>query len=259
MGYVKTPQEIADIERELGGAGWNGEWLSVRFRTSPETIERLLPPPLQPTADPVAAVTIGRWTSSCLGDFHSGVLYLAATYEGVEGNYVLALYMDSEPPIVFGREMFGEPKKLASVGFAVDGDHAHGWIDRNGVRILEVQADTETDEGPAHVERCTYNFKARTAADGRGLQEDALLTRASFTSEVLMQRVGPGTVHLGHSVHDPLDEIEVVEVVRAVHGRDETQARCAVLTSVPAETFLPYHYGRQDDWLALAAAAPVPA
>ena len=56
---------------------------------------------------------IGRWQSNCVGDYCGGALYVAARHEGVEGDYVLAMYMDADPAIVFGRDLFGEPKKRA--------------------------------------------------------------------------------------------------------------------------------------------------
>ncbi len=56
---------------------------------------------------------IGRWQSNCVGDYCGGAIYVAARHEGVEGDYVLAMYMDADPAIIFGRDLFGEPKKQA--------------------------------------------------------------------------------------------------------------------------------------------------
>ena len=94
MGFVKTPEEIALIERELSAPRWSGEHLSIQFLTEPATVERLLPPPLDPAATPVATVTVGRWQSNCLGDFSGGVLNLAARHDGVDGAYVVVIYVD---------------------------------------------------------------------------------------------------------------------------------------------------------------------
>ena len=68
MGFVKTADEIARIEDELASARWTGAWLSMQFLTEPETVRRLLPPPLQPAAEPLAAVSVGagRATASAI-------------------------------------------------------------------------------------------------------------------------------------------------------------------------------------------------
>src|SRR3954452_3086471 len=141
MGYVKTPEEVGLIEAALSAPRWTGEHLSIQFLSDPGTVERLLPPPLEPAEAPVATVTVGRWQSNCLGDFGGGALYLSARHDRVEGSYVLVIYMDSEPPLVFGREVFGEAKKLARSGLFRDGGRVHGWVDRNGARLFDLRAD----------------------------------------------------------------------------------------------------------------------
>ncbi len=256
MGFVKTPEEIALIERQLSAPRWSGEVLSIQFLTEASTVERLLPPPLEPTDEPLATVTVGRWQSNCVGDFGGGSIYLAASHDGVEGSYVVMIYMDTEPPIVFGRDLFGEPKKLGRSGLFRAGDHVHGWIDRGGARLVDLRADLHTDLGPVELERDTFNFKARGAANGIGLEEDAILTRTHFTTSVRSREEGTGTVVLGSTVHDPLDEIEVVQVRRALYIQDESVPRCEAVATVPAAQFLPYHHGRADNWLALDTAPP---
>jgi acetoacetate decarboxylase len=252
MGLVKTAEEIERIEEALSAPRWSGEWLSVQFLTEPATLLHLLPPPLEPAPEPLATATIGRWQSSCLGDFAGGVLSLAARHDGVDGSYVLALYMDREPPIVFGRDLYGEPKKLATAGLFHDRGHVHGWIERHGCRLIELRAEVGDDAGPSRHERVSFNFKARTATTGRGLEEDAILTRTRFAVELRSSRAGNGTVELVSGVHDRLAELEVVEVRGAIYGEDQSEPSCEAVATVSSAEFLPYHYGRQDDWLALS-------
>lgn len=260
MGFVKTPEEIARIEDELSSAQWSGEILTMQFLTDPDTVARLLPPPLEPADEPLANVTIGRWRSSCLGSWTGAVLNLVARHDGVEGGYPLIIYMDTEPPIQFGRELFGENKKRADSFLFRTGDHVSAWVQRGGVRLMELEADLDTDLGPrTQQERYSFNFKSRTAANGRGLEEDAILTRTHFTADVHAQRSGTGSVALTSTTHDPLAELEVLEVRRVLWVEDDTAARCSAIARVPAEDFLPYHYGRQDDWLAFAGQAQVTA
>jgi acetoacetate decarboxylase len=251
VGYVKTGEELHRIEQRLAAPRWSGEWLSIRILTDPATQRRLLPPPLEPADEPIGTATVGRWRSSPLGDFAGGVLALEARFGGITGSYALAMYMDVEPPLTFGREVFGEPKKLATSGLRADDEDVHAWVDRHGVRLLELRARVGADRGPAEAERFTYNYKARTAADGRGLEEDAILTRTRFTQSIRAQRAGTGTLVLTRGPHDPVDEVDVVAVREALYTHDVQAPRCEAVATVPAEAFLPFHYGRQDDWLAL--------
>jgi acetoacetate decarboxylase len=58
-------------------------------------------------------------------------------------------------------------------------------------------------------------------------------------------------VALQGTVHDPIDEIPVLSVVRASFVECDLAAECQSVATVPAAEFLPYHHGRHDDWSAL--------
>ena len=256
MGFVKTPEEIARIEREFSRPRFvSGERLTVEFLTEPAAVERLLPPPLEPADTPLVLASVGRWQGSCIGDYAGGSLYLAARHDGVDGAYPIAMWMDSEASVLFGREVFGEPKKLATMGLFRNGNRVHGYLERHGVRLLDLHAELGADAGPSHTDAFAFNYKARPAANGVGLDGPARLTVVHFHGNVKSQREGTGTVTLRATAHDPLDEIPVVSVVRAYLQEHDMVGTCEEVATIPAERFLPYYYGRTDDWLALADGA----
>ena len=252
MGFVKTPEEISRIEHALRFPRFvNGEMLAVDFLTEPEFIAAVLPPPLEPAQTPRVTAMVGRWQSNCVGDFYGGAIYVAAHHDGVNGDYVLAMFMDGDVPMIYGRDLFGEPKKLARSGLYRRGDHFSGWVERGGERLIELRADVPEDLGSSEAEGVNFNFKARPAANGIGLQEDAILTRATFQTLVRSARQGSGSVVLRGTIHDPLDELPVVSVLRGAYVECDLLARCESIATVAADTFLPYHHGRHDDWSAL--------
>jgi hypothetical protein len=110
---------------------------------------------------------------------------------------------------------------------------------------MELRAHVGADAGPTRHERFSFNFKARTAAGGCGLQEDAILTRTRFAVELQSRRRGEGAVDLASSPHAPLAEVGVVEVRGATYGADDSAPSCEVVATVNSAAFLPYHYGRQ--------------
>jgi acetoacetate decarboxylase len=235
--------------------------LSVEFLTDESVVAEVLPPPLEPTDTPAVRAMVGRWQSNCVGDFFGGSIYVAAKHEGIEGEYVLAMYMDNDIPMVYGRDLFGEPKKLASSGLMRRGDAFRGYIERGGVRIVELQGELDKDTGAFDAEGYNFNFKARPAAGGTGLEEDAILTRARFDVHATASLEGAGSVVLRGTVHDPLDEIPVRSVKRASYTECDLIGSCEAVATTPAEVFIPYHHGRHDDWSALdtesAAVVPV--
>lgn len=258
MGFVKTAEEIARIESALSHPRFvNGEMLNVEFLTDPEVLAALLPPPLEPADTPRVTAMVGRWQSNCVGDFFGGAIYVSATHDGVAGDYVLAMYMDNDVPTIYGRDLFGEPKKLADSQLARHGSTFSGHVDRGGARLIELHAVLPTELGSFQADGVNYNFKARPAADGVGLQEDAILTRARFDTRVERAWEGTGSVRLGGTCHDPLDELPIVSVLRATFLECDLIGSCEAVATVPADVFAPYHHGRHDDWSALDTEAPV--
>lgn len=255
MGFVKTAEEIAQIERLAARPRFvNGERLAIGFLTTPETVRRLLPPPLEPAAEPLVVVGIGRWQSNGVGDYAGASLNLAARHGEDEGGYALAMWMDTEPAVTFGRDVFGEPKKLANARLFRDGDRFRAHIERHGTRLVEMDAEITDWTGPAREERIAFNFRSRTAVDGAGLDGPAVLTRATFVTDVKRAGTGTGSIVLRGTEHDPLDEIEIVSVAWASFQEHDITARCEAVDTVPAEQFLPYHHGRSHNWLVLDTA-----
>jgi acetoacetate decarboxylase len=252
MGFVKSSEEIARIEHALSFPRFvGGQMLSVEFLTDESVVASVLPPPLEATETPAVRAMVGRWQSNCVGDFYGGSIYVAARHDGVDGEYVLAMYMDNDVPTIYGRDLFGEPKKVAESNLLRRGDAFRGYIDRGGVRILELQAEMNEDTGAWDAEGYNFNFKARPAANGHGLEEDAILTRAKFDVHATASLAGAGSVVLRGTVHDPLDEIPVRSVVKSTYVECDLIGRCEAVATTPADVFLPFHYGRHDDWSAL--------
>jgi acetoacetate decarboxylase len=252
MGFVKSSEEIARIEHALSSPRFvGGQMLSVEFTTDESVVAEVLPPPLEPAAAPNVRAMVGRWQSNCVGDFYGGSIYVAARHDGVDGEYVLAMFMDNDVPTIYGRDLFGEPKKIADSALLRRGNAFRGWVDRGGVRIIELQGEMSEDTGGFDAEGYNFNFKARPAADGHGLEEDAILTRAKFDVHATASLEGAGSVVLRGTVHDPLDEIPVRSVTKATYLECDLIGSCEAVATTPADVFLPYHHGRHDDWSAL--------
>jgi acetoacetate decarboxylase len=256
VGFVRTTEELERIGRVLREPRFvGGRQLKVEFLTDPALLARLLPPPLQPADEPLVSVTVGQWHSNGFGDFAGATIYLSAAHEGVSGGYALAMWMNAEPPLTFGREVFGEPKKLATVRLERREECRIASVERNGTRLIALRGVMTHELERTEQTRVAFNYRSRTAPGGVGLDGPAVLTRATFTEEVRLREEGAGTVELRGTVHDPLDELEVLSVVRATYSEQDTAGRCEAIASVPAEEFLPYHHGRADDWLALDSSA----
>jgi acetoacetate decarboxylase len=261
MGFVKSAAEVERIQAALARPRFvNSQVLVVTFLTTEETVARILPPGFKPAAEPRITVQLGRWQSTCCGDFNGGSVKIAARWGELEGDYALAMYMDDDRPLIFGRDLFGEPKKLATAALFARAGGYFGYLERHGTRLIELAMEVDADAGPGRVAVNNFNVKARPAAGGIGLEEDALVTCAVFENELRANLEGPATVRLGGTAHDPLDEIEVVEVLRGRHVEADVTATNSVVGTIAAADYEPYFYGRgADDWSELDTAGAVPA
>lgn len=251
MGFVKTPEEIAAIEGVLAAPRFGGaQLLSVEFLGDPDFVAAVLPPPLEALAEPRMRAMVGRWQSNGVGDFKGGTIYVAARHEGIVGEYQLAQFMDRDVSVIYGRDLFGEPKKVGASGLLRRGNRFRAWVERGGARLIELEGEMERDRGPFEGTGYSFNFKSRPAADGRGLEEDAILTRMRTEVRASVSLSGTAAMTLRGSVHDPLDQIPVAALTRATYLEADLVASCEAIATTPAATFAPYHHGRNDDWSA---------
>ena len=255
MGFVKTPEEVARIQDALTSVAFLGaEILSVDFLTDPGVVAHVLPPGLNPGRRPRVTAMVGRWRSTCVGDFAGGAIYVSARHGDVTGDYVLAMFMDSDAATIFGRDLYGEPKKIARTGLFRHGSRATGWVERRGVNLIDLEVDLDAPSEPADVMTSAFNVKAALAVDGHGLAADAVITQTEFRSVTRLYRPGQGNVVLRGTVHDPLDELPVREIIGARYLEGDRYATARAVGTIAAETFVPYAYGRLDDWSALGTA-----
>lgn len=264
MGFVKTPAEVERLRAVLREARFvGGEMLSASYRTDAEAVARVLPPGLAPTDEPIARLVVGRWRSNCVGDFAGGALYLDARRDapggGIAATYVVSMFMDGDVPTFFGRDLYGEPKKLARISLYRQADRATGVIERGGVRLIEIDARLAPDRGPSEGTSADFNVKATLAADGQGLEHDATLTLAEYRAAFRVDRpavAGGAAVAVRGTAHDPLDELPVRDVLDAAYREGDMAATCRAIGTIPAEDFFPYALGRHDDYTLLDTERP---
>jgi acetoacetate decarboxylase len=249
MGFVKTAEEIKRIQEAVSAVEFNGgEYLGVEFLSDAGFVESVLPPGLEPLAAPKMSAMVCRFKGGSCGPFNGGAIYVAARRGKIEGNYTLAMYMDSDNAILFGRDIFGEPKKLAAVGWNDSGERATGSIDRGGVQLIKIDARLREGDTLTGAVGQDFNYKVSLAPDGIGLASDPVLTLARLEMNMSRRRVGKASLVLHGTTHDPLDEIPIREILDAQLIEADFRASARALATVPAAEFLPYAYGRLPDW-----------
>jgi acetoacetate decarboxylase len=262
--YVSTPEHTRDLMAALRAPDFSAiRALTVTFLTDRAVVGEVLPPPLEPAAEPRATVTvasIGR--SNCVGPFDGASINLACRYRGEDGFYCLTMPMSTDTAVVFGRELYAEPKKLAEIALEVDVERrrARGTVRRHGITYIEIRGEFEAapPAAPSSSVSSHYYFKFLPQADGSGLATDPELVCVTHHGTLHRAASGKGSIAFRESRHDPVADIPVVSIEGASLVESETRTEARVVARVPAREFLPYAFGKMDDLTAWAY-APVAA
>jgi acetoacetate decarboxylase len=253
LRYVKTPAQLA------AAAQSNPEFLSSRVRsvrcvyeTDAKIVTALVPQPLTPAARPEVCVTFSHVAMQITPDFTfeigSAVFGVKASYDGVEGIYIVTMPMTAEAAVVGGRETFGEPKKIADIRFDRKGDDLHASVSRMGMIYLAFDGRVgKALPGREFVEHA-YCFKAFPSCEqGKAFDYDPLLVRLEWRQKHDVVHELDGKLLLGESPLDPVSDVPVRKLVRLEYEEGTTQSNGKVLRPVPGEWVLPFLHQRYDD------------
>ncbi len=113
----------------------NREFLIISYRTDPDALAAVIPAPLEMT-DPIVKFEFIRMPDSTgFGDYTEAGQVIPVRFRGEAGGYVHAMFLDCEPPIAAGREIWGFPKKLASPELRVEKDILGGILRYGAVQV----------------------------------------------------------------------------------------------------------------------------
>jgi len=249
MGFVKTKEEL-DAYYNLGVRQFIGaKMMGVMFQTKPEIVARLLPPPLAPTDSPDGLLFIAQYPETNLGPgYREAALYLKCQYEGEEGTYCLSMPITAEGRMHNGRDIFGLPKKMADIHLERNDQQVHGWVERNGVRIVDVKIQLSGSLPQVPPTGPTFLFKAMPRIDLQpGFDGPVLLARQQTDIEMKSFEIGMPEVTFQPSDTDPWAEVEIETVMIGFYMlSDNTMQPGRILGEVDADAFLPHYFKMTD-------------
>jgi acetoacetate decarboxylase len=252
MGFAKTPDELDRYyrtkDREFPGA----TMLGVMFDADEALTRACLPPPLEQAESPGGLLFVAEYGDTNLGPgYREAALLLRCSYQGVPGSYCLSMPIDSPPNRLHnGRDIFGFPKKSATITLERDGDRVRGTVERLDVRFLEVELvlgeelplELFPPVGP------TYLFKASPRIDLEpGFDGPVLL--ASQRTEVTPRRITTGQVELTfqRSDDDPwADFASMTPTFSFLLESSNVMLPGEILGEVDPDAFLPHYFTMTD-------------
>lgn len=246
--FVRSREEISRLLQVYAAPAFlNARSLSVTFETDPEIIAESLPPPLEPGDSPVVSVSTGHiGESNCVGPFGSASVMLRARYRDIEGSYCLTMPMGTDAAVVFGRELYGEPKKVANISLHRQGDRAEGTVERYGITYITLRAELREEMPAGEATSSVFHYKFTPAADGKGLDHKPLLIHVRHRRVARLQQRGRGEVIFSESPNDPVADLPVRNVLNAAYFEGDIWTTASVLAEVDEDAFLPYMFGKMD-------------
>jgi acetoacetate decarboxylase len=246
---AKSQEQLRNREVEATSVGAWATTLTAYYETDPEIVAAVLPPPLEPTGEPVVRVLIATVDlDRGLPTFGAATFAVRARHEGTVGDYPLVMPMTTEQSVVGGRETFGEPKKLAEVTLERDGERVVGRVSRLGVTIIELAGRVvEALPLPPDGKRTDFYFKFLPAPDGKAFDAEPVLVYCHRDETTRSLARVDGEVILRESRFDPVADLPVRRLVSMTLAERRSVQRGEIHSRVPGEWLLPYVHQRYDD------------
>lgn len=106
------------------------EFLIVTYESDPAAICEALPEPLQPDGSNTVLYEFIRMPDSAgFGDYTESGVVIPALLNGEHVNFTAQMYLDDEPPIAGGREIWGFPKKTGNPRLSIIHDTLTGVLE----------------------------------------------------------------------------------------------------------------------------------
>ncbi|KTD57263.1 acetoacetate decarboxylase [Legionella shakespearei] len=199
----------------------NREFLIITYETDLDLLREVVPEPLEVTEPLVKFEFIRMPDSTGFGDYTESGQVIPVRYKGKTGGYTHAMYLDDQPPIAGGREIWGFPKKLAQPKLQVVNETLLGTLEYGPCRVATATMGYkyETLDAKKVAESMTspnYLLKIIPHVDGS--------TRICELVEYHLEDItvkgawqGPAQLELAHHALAPVASLPVRRIVSAIH------------------------------------------
>ena len=200
------------------------EYMVITYQTDAELIREQLPEPLEPLDQPLVHYEWIRMPdSSGFGSYTESGMVIPCRYGTTEVNFVAQMYLDDDPPIVAGREIWGFPKKYAHPKLEVVKDTLTGTLAYAGQLVAMGTMGYKHESMAGNGERTTamlsktqVNLKLIPSVTGEA--EICQLVAYNLTDIVVKGSwMGPARLHLVPHVNAPVADLPVRRIVGAHH------------------------------------------
>ncbi|MFZ4762493.1 MAG: acetoacetate decarboxylase [Alphaproteobacteria bacterium] len=212
MSYPKPPNHFV-----------NREYLNIYYETDPDLLRSVVPEPLEPESAQIIFEVMKMPDSSGFGSYTESGLVIPCIYKGEKVNFPLMMFLDDEPPISGGREIWGFPKKYGHPQLKVIHDTLVGTVDYAGERIATATMTykhqnlmDQAEHIAASLGKKQINLKIIPCVSG-GLAIAQLVSFSMINVVVKGAWAGDARLHLIPHINAPLADFPVKNIIGASH------------------------------------------
>jgi acetoacetate decarboxylase len=194
--------------------------ISVKFETDIDAALEALPAPLELIEPASAALSFYWYPFTTFGPYHEIILRLYAQHEGKPLTYIQQIMVDTEPPMLAGREIWGFPKKMAKISFGRERDMIFGAVERPvGFRLASMIVRPEQPMKAISHSGPTCGLRIIPAVEGGAARPSCAEIVAAQTEHKIHEAwEGTGSIAFAeHSALDPLDRFPVRRILKATY------------------------------------------
>lgn len=196
--------------------------LIVVFRSSSECLRELVPDPITPNPADLAFLMIGSMVTDEFGTYREAIVAVPSTVNGIDGNHVVFHYVEDDKAMAAGRELMGWPKKHGDIVWSERDGVVEATCARGGATLISARAELlgPATEAQLQLNPTWLNLKViPSVVDGAppDVAQVTAMTLLDVTVDEAM--AGPATLGFSSTPEDPLETLEIHEVVGAVFCR----------------------------------------
>jgi len=200
------------------------EYFNVIYESDPAAIRAWVPEPLTPDgSDTVVYEWINMPDSSGFGAYRESGIVIPCILDGEPVNYTAMMFLDDEPPITAGREIWGFPKRWGEPALSVVRDTLTGTLAYAGQRVamgtMVYKHDTlcqNPQDCAEKLAKTTVNLKLIPCVSG----EPRIAELVAFNlTDIRVKGFwrGRARLHLVPHVNAPVADLPVRRVVEGQH------------------------------------------
>ncbi len=208
------------------------EYMIITYESDPDAIRAALPEPMVPDGSNTVLYEFIRMPDSAgFGDYTESGVVIPALLNGEHVNFTAQMYLDDEPPIAGGREIWGFPKKNGNPKLGIVHDTLTGILEYAGVQVAVGTMSYKH-------EHLLYDVDGRKACSSASLTAKLSKTQVNFKlipdidgSPAIAQLVGynltdiqvkggwsgRARLHLVPHVNAPVADLPVRKVLGGLH------------------------------------------